>query len=62
MPRRNTPERLLPCDCGKIPEFVSDGMIDFLKCPGCGLQGGPFFDGAAEWLIREWNHARERKE
>jgi hypothetical protein len=54
-------EVALPCPCGGEPAIRSEGMVDFLKCQECGLEGSPFFDGATEWLVKDWNVARKKE-
>ena len=49
------PSELAPCVCGVKPEWSGSGMVDCLRCSGCGREGSAFFDGADEWLIEDWN-------
>ena len=52
----------LPCVCGTKPVYKEESdMIDILVCPKCGLEGSPFYDGAWEWLVKDWNHMITQK-
>ena len=44
------------CVCGTKPEYMQEAsLIDLLKCPGCGKEGKPFYNGNWEWLVEDWN-------
>lgn len=44
------------CVCGVRPVYTEEpGLIDFLVCPNCGIEGKPFYDGSWEWLVSDWN-------
>lgn len=46
--------RVLPCPhCGITPQR-SDGVVDYWRCPRCGLESMVFYDGA-DLALKSWN-------